>query len=38
MEAAINIEDNCIGGDVCLEIKDSEETLDAEKVNKVGVV
>ena len=38
MEAAINIEDNCIGGDVCSEIRDSEETPDAEKVNKVGVV
>jgi hypothetical protein len=38
MEAAIDIEDNCIVGDVCSEIRDSEETPDAEKVNKVSVV
>jgi hypothetical protein len=38
IEAVINIKDNCISGDVCLEIRDSEETPNTEKVNKVGVI
>jgi GTPase KRas protein len=38
IEAAIDIEDNSIEGDVCSEIRDGEETPDAEEVNKVGVV
>jgi hypothetical protein len=36
--AAIDIEDNCIRGDVCSEIRDNEETPAAEKVDKVGIV
>jgi hypothetical protein len=32
------IEDNCIGGDVCSEIRDNEETPAAEMVDKVGIV
>jgi hypothetical protein len=38
IEAVINIEDNCISGNVCSEIRDSKETPNIEKVNKVGVV
>jgi GTPase KRas protein len=41
MMAAIDIEDNCMGGDVCSEIRDNEETLAVErveKVDKVGIV
>ena len=36
--AAIDIEDNCIGGGVCSEIRDNEETPAAEKVDKAGIV
>jgi hypothetical protein len=38
MEAIIDIKDNCINGDVYLKIKDSKETLNAKKVNKVSII
>src|ERR1700733_623598 len=38
MMATIDIEDNCMGGDVCSEIRDNKETPVAEKVDKVGIV
>jgi GTPase KRas protein len=38
MMAAIDIEDKCMGGDVCSEIRDNEEMPAAEKVDEVGMV
>jgi hypothetical protein len=38
MMAAIDIEDKCMGGDVCSEIRDNEEMPTTEKVDEVGMV
>jgi hypothetical protein len=38
IKAVINIKDNYISGDIYLEIRDNEETLNIEKVNKVGII
>jgi hypothetical protein len=38
IEAAIDIGDNCIDGEVGSEIRDNEETPAAEKVDKMGIV
>ncbi|KAH6667757.1 ras family-domain-containing protein [Halenospora varia] len=38
MKAVIDVGDNCIDGEVGLEIRDNEETPAAEKVKKMGIV